>query len=95
MLLIDIALPRDIDPAVAEMPGVHLYNLDDLEIGVNEGIRLRNQEVIQVQEIIIQEVSVFNKMALVIQCSRNNQRFSTICRFVEATRIEAYTPTFA
>ena len=52
ILLIDIALPRDIDPAIADMPGVHLYNLDDLEIGVNEGIRLRNKEVDQVQEII-------------------------------------------
>jgi glutamyl-tRNA reductase len=61
ILLIDIALPRDIDQAVAELPGVHLYNLDDLEIGVNEGIRLRNQEVEQVQEIILQEVSAFNR----------------------------------
>ena len=61
ILLIDIALPRDIDPTIADMPGVHLYNLDDLEIGVNEGIRLRNQEVEQVQEIILQEVSAFNR----------------------------------
>ena len=41
MLLIDIALPRDIEPEIGKMPGVYLYNLDDLEIGVNEGIRLR------------------------------------------------------
>ena len=61
MLLIDIALPRDIEPAVAEMSGVHLYNLDDLEMAVNEGIRLRNQEVEQVQKIILQEVSEFNR----------------------------------
>ncbi|HXL35963.1 MAG TPA: glutamyl-tRNA reductase [Ktedonobacteraceae bacterium] len=61
ILLIDIALPRDIDPAIADMPGVHLYNLDDLEIGVNEGIRLRNKEVDQVQEIIHQEVSTFKR----------------------------------
>ena len=61
MLLIDIALPRDIEPEIAEMSGVHLYNLDDLEIVVNEGIRLRNQEVEQVQEIIRQEVNSFNR----------------------------------
>jgi glutamyl-tRNA reductase len=61
ILLIDIALPRDIDPAIAGMPGVHLYNLDDLEIGVNEGIRLRNQEVEQVREIIHQEVNAFKR----------------------------------
>ncbi len=61
MLLIDLALPRDIDPAIVDIAGVHLYNLDDLEIGVNEGIRLRYQEVEQVQEIIIQEVSAFKR----------------------------------
>ena len=61
LLLIDLALPRDIDPAVADIPGVHLYNLDDLEMGVNEGIRLRSQEVEQVQEIIIQEANAFER----------------------------------
>ena len=61
LLLIDIALPRDVDPAVAEMPGVHLFNLDDLELFVNEGIRLRRQEVEQVQEIIVQEVNAFKR----------------------------------
>jgi len=61
ILLIDIALPRDIEPTVADIPGVHLYNLDDLQIAVNEGIRLRNQEVEQVQKIIRAEVSAFQK----------------------------------
>jgi len=61
LLLIDIALPRDVDPAVADMPGVYLYNLDDLEAGVSEGIHLRRQEVEQVQEIIAQEVSAFER----------------------------------
>ena len=61
ILLIDIALPRDIEPTVADIPGVHLYNLDDLRIAVNEGVRLRNQEVEQVQKIIRAEVSAFQK----------------------------------
>ena len=34
LLLIDIALPRDVDPAVGSLPGVHLYNLDDLQAEV-------------------------------------------------------------
>lgn len=61
LLLIDIAIPRDIHPSVAGIPGVHLYNLDDLEKIVSESIRLRYQEVEQVQEIIHQEVSAFNR----------------------------------
>ena len=61
ILLIDIALPRDVDPAVAGLPGVHLYNLDDLEAAVNEGIHLRMQEVEQVQAIITEEVNAFEQ----------------------------------
>ena len=61
LLLVDIALPRDVDPAVAALPGVHLYNLDDLEAVASEGIRLRQREVEQVQEIIAQEASAFDR----------------------------------
>lgn len=61
LLLIDIALPRDVDPAVMDLPGVHLYNLDDLEAGVSEGIHLRLQEVEQVQAIIAEEVGAFDR----------------------------------
>jgi glutamyl-tRNA reductase len=59
LLLIDIALPRDIDPAVAMLPGVHLYNLDDLQATVDEGISLRMQEVEHVKSIIAEEVDAF------------------------------------
>lgn len=61
LLLIDIAVPRDVDAAVAFLPGVHLYNIDDLQEAVNEGIRLRLQEVEPVQAIIAQEMSAFEQ----------------------------------
>ena len=61
LLLIDIALPRDVDPVVTELPGVHLYNLDDLQNAVNEGIRLRLQEVEQVETIIAEETATFER----------------------------------
>ncbi len=55
LLLIDIALPRDIDPDVGTLPSVHLYNLDDLQAQVERGISLRLQEVEHVQAIIMEE----------------------------------------
>lgn len=61
LLLIDIALPRDVDPAVAMLPGMHLYNLDDLQTSVTEGIRLRMQEVQHVQAIIAEETAAFER----------------------------------
>lgn len=59
LLLIDIALPRDVEPAAAELPEVYLYNLDDLQHSVDEGIRLRLQEVEQVEAIVAVEASAF------------------------------------
>jgi glutamyl-tRNA reductase len=61
LLLIDIALPRDIDPTVADLPGVQLYNLDDLQSSVSAGIQLRMQEVEHVQAIIAEETATFER----------------------------------
>jgi glutamyl-tRNA reductase len=59
LLLIDIALPRDVDPEVDLLGGVHLYNIDDLQAEVDKGIHLRLQEVSLVQAIIAVEVENF------------------------------------
>jgi glutamyl-tRNA reductase len=61
LLLIDIALPRDVDPAVGTLPGIHLYNLDDLQAAVSQGMHRRLQEVEQVQSIIAEEVDAFER----------------------------------
>jgi len=60
-LLIDIALPRDVDPEVGLLDGVHLYNIDDLQAEVDKGIHLRLQEVAHVQAIITVEVESFER----------------------------------
>lgn len=61
LLLIDIALPRDVEPAAAELPEVYLYNLDDLQHSVDEGVRLRLQEVEQVEAIVAAESAAFER----------------------------------
>jgi glutamyl-tRNA reductase len=45
LFLIDLALPRDIEPAVAELPNVFLYNLDDLARMAEENIAQRHAEI--------------------------------------------------
>ncbi|MEX0787026.1 MAG: glutamyl-tRNA reductase [Dehalococcoidia bacterium] len=52
LLLIDIAVPRDIDPAVREMANVHLYDIDDLQTLVEQGRNARKQEVAKVERIV-------------------------------------------
>jgi len=59
LLLIDLALPRDVDPTVSALPSVHLYNLDDLQAEVSEGLRLRSQEITHAEAIIAGEVQAF------------------------------------
>lgn len=57
LLLVDLAVPRDIDPAVGELPGVSLYDVDDLRGSLDEALSAREGEVPQVEAIIAEEVS--------------------------------------
>ncbi len=60
LLLIDIALPRDVDPLVGTYEDVHLYNIDDLQAEVDRGISLRLQETTHVRAIVAEEVANFS-----------------------------------
>jgi len=50
--LIDLALPRDIDPAVDKLESVYLYNLDDLSTIANENLAQRKAEIERAREIL-------------------------------------------
>jgi glutamyl-tRNA reductase len=52
LLLIDLAVPRDIDPAVERIENVYLYNVDDLQAIADESIRQRRDEIARCDEII-------------------------------------------
>jgi glutamyl-tRNA reductase len=55
LLLIDIAVPRDIDPTVRELPGITLFDMDDLQREVARNMSGREAEVTKVHAIIEQE----------------------------------------
>ena len=59
ILVVDIALPRDVAASVAELPGVTLRDLDNLSDWAQRGIDKRASEVGQVREIIAEEVKRF------------------------------------
>ncbi|HET7737302.1 MAG TPA: glutamyl-tRNA reductase [Tepidiformaceae bacterium] len=59
MLLIDIAVPRDIDPAAGEVPGVTLLDVDHLEGLAAENAALRKAEVSAVEGIVAASVADF------------------------------------
>ncbi len=56
---IDVAVPRDVDPAVAELPNVHLFNLDDLQDACRAEAERRAADVRQVELLVAPEVARF------------------------------------
>jgi glutamyl-tRNA reductase len=56
MFLIDIAVPRNIDPAVNKIDNVFLYDVDDLEGVVNANLRERGKQAEQAESIVAHEV---------------------------------------
>ena len=60
LLIVDLALPRDVESGVGELPGITLRDLDDLSQWAQRGIEQRATEVDQVRAIINEEVERFS-----------------------------------
>jgi glutamyl-tRNA reductase len=59
LLIIDIAVPRDVDPACGELAGVNLYDIDDLQAVVARNLSTRAQETPRALEIVEEEIQRF------------------------------------
>ncbi len=59
LLLIDLAVPRDVDTDVAEVEGAHVYDIDDLEQVVAANVQRRRTEIGAVQAIVDEETTRF------------------------------------
>jgi len=59
LLLIDIAVPRDVDPACGELEGVSLYDIDDLQAVVARNLSMRAEETPRALEIVEEEIHRF------------------------------------
>jgi glutamyl-tRNA reductase len=59
LFLIDIAVPRDVEPNAGEIEQVFLYNIDDLQAIVRENIERRSGEIGRAEQIVDDEVQKF------------------------------------
>lgn len=59
IFMVDLAVPRDIDPAVADLDDVYLYTVDDLKDIIQENLRSREAAAEQAEEIIDNQVEHF------------------------------------
>ena len=77
MLMVDIAVPRDIESQVGELEDVYLYTVDDLQEIIQEGLKSRQEAAKQAEEIIDVQVAHF------IGWLRSQDSVSTIKEFRE------------
>lgn len=59
LLIVDIAVPRDIDPEIARIEGIKVVNIDDLESTVKEAMNFRKMEAQKAEKIIVDGVGEF------------------------------------
>jgi glutamyl-tRNA reductase len=57
--LIDLSIPRSIEPSIEEIPGTIVYNLDDIQEKTNEAVEKRRASIPKVQSIILEAMTEF------------------------------------
>lgn len=65
IFFVDIAVPRDLDPAINDIDGCYLYDIDDLERVVEASVAGRREEAVRAEEIAAEEARAFHAW----QCS--------------------------
>ena len=61
LFLIDLSVPRNIDPEVARIEGAYLYNVDDLQNVVDANREVRQKKADEAEDIVLREVELFRK----------------------------------
>lgn len=57
LVALDLAVPRDIEPAIGDIPGVQLFDLDDLRGNLDKALEARQREVPRVEALITEELA--------------------------------------
>ena len=61
LFIVDIAVPRDVEPSVHDLPGVYLYDVDDLQDIVDEGLAERRLAAEEARRMLDVEVVGFDR----------------------------------
>jgi len=59
IVIIDIAVPRDVEPEAGKLENVYLYNIDDLQSIADEGLKQRQSALADAERIVKEKVDVF------------------------------------
>jgi len=61
LFLIDLSVPRNIDPEVAKLDGAFLYNVDDLQSVADSNMEVRHEKAREAEQIVTREVDLFRQ----------------------------------
>lgn len=78
LLIIDIAVPRDVDPSVNEIEGVYLYDIDALQAIADEGRRERERQLALCEGIIEQQLQKFGFIKTGVEPAMSPVRQATL-----------------
>ena len=73
LIIIDIAVPRDVDPAVGRVPDVYLYPIDSLALIADEGRRKREAQIHRCEQLLAQYVAKHGIPALGVLGEKDEQ----------------------
>ena len=89
MFLIDIAVPRDIDPDVSKVDHAFLYNIDDLEAVVASNLKDRQQEAVRAEQIVSEEAKRFYSQLQTFQVNPTIKALHQQFRQIADTELQA------
>lgn len=63
LIIVDVAVPRDVDPSVRDLPGIQLLDMNELREFAEIGMSARREEVVRVDQIVAEEVERYFSLA--------------------------------
>ena len=89
MFMLDIAIPRDIEPEVSQLDDVFLYTIDDLQQVVNDNIDSRQREKTLAEEIIVGQNKKFDNWLAALPNEQVIQDYRKNAYKIKETAVEA------
>lgn len=95
LLIVDIAVPRDVDPEAASIDGVTLLDMDDLKASALEGRRMRAAEATRGREIIATEVERFLDDEMAARYGSLVAELRSAAESIRSDEVDRYSQQFA
>ncbi len=95
LLLLDIAVPRDIAPDAGQLDNAFLYNIDDLRAAVDLNLAQRQQEAVRAEALIEQETTKFQRAARGVQAAPVISALRAQCEQIRRQEMERLSPKLA